>query len=150
METYIYIIGAAILGLFGRFFYDGLKKQPPAVPEKSRELDLLEKLDHKLNSESTSIQSEETPSLLERMEDIEFRFERLRKDSLRYLQSGNQTWKRIQDRTDSEEIQEEELQAQADEVMGTGQEAAAPAVDPNSDLEWAKQRMIAKGENPVL
>jgi hypothetical protein len=146
METYIYPLSALILGILVKFFYDSLKKGPVETPEHSPQVEILRNLVEKIDLITTPNQPETPVSVLERLEELERRFEKLHKDSLRYLQQGNQSWKRIQERQESEEMGQAELEDQAAQIMDGGNSVP----DPESDLEWAKQAMRARGETPII
>lgn len=146
METYIYIIAAALLGGIAKDFYDSRKSRKPSTPTPDPQAETLRILLEKMDSLSTPDQPETPASILQRVEELEMRFERLHKDCLRWLQQGSQTWKRIQDRQESDVDDQEELDQQAAELM---REPPIQA-DNSSDLEWAKNQLISRGETPII
>jgi hypothetical protein len=146
MEPYIYLSGTAFLALIGKFFYDYQKKRPADTPASDTQIDILHNLAEKMDQLATPRQPEDPAGVVERVETLERRFERLHKDCLRYLQQGGQTWKRIQDRAENEEEDYQEVERQSQQVMSNSSEPE----EIDSDLDWAKQQMILKGETPII
>lgn len=91
----------------------------------------------------------ETPvrlgDILERLESLETRFERLHQDSLRYLQQGAQRHKR------AEQLLED--QQSADEMDGPPETAQPvlpfPEQEEQTDMAWAADQIRKRGETPL-
>ena len=147
MESYIYTASAAVLGVIATLFYNSRNLNPVTPPPQSDTTEFNRKILEKIEDLATPRQPEENRSSLERIEELERRFERLHKDCLRYLQQGNQSWKRIQDRAENDEYDESEISDQAASVMSN---APVPENETDSDLEWAKRALIDRGETPIV
>lgn len=96
--------------------------------------------------EPARIAAEPDSDLILRLESLEGRFEELRGQCLRHLQSASQRLKLA-------ERKEEELEDAGEmPVPPNGSQITLPIpedAEPVSDLEWARREMMRRGETPV-
>jgi hypothetical protein len=147
MESYFLIIGAAIIGIFSKFFYDGFKKTKIEDPQELETAKILTEISEKLDYKETIKEPSAADSgLLERVEELERRMERLHKDSLRYLQSAAQRERHARDMLEAAGEDPEQIDI-PDTVPMIQEQVPSEATN---DLEWGKQFMKERGETAII
>lgn len=118
------------------------RKRDPILTDLLAELKAIRDL-KETQSEPNSLQFGSDAVLL-RLESLEGRFEELRGQCLRHLQSASQRLKLA-------ERKEEELEGEVDLAPGNGQmPLPLPQQEaPISDMEWARRELFKRGELPV-
>ncbi len=125
------------LAIFATWAYHNSRKaniETPSPPDLSPLVEEIQKL-------QTSKQPDD---ILNRIESLETRFERLHKDALRYLQQGAQRHKRASDLAGEFE-EEEEVAPQIEMPV-----AVAPDDTTESDLAWAARQLQDNGQNAII